>query len=102
VRIDLYDALRQKILNTLSLAPAKQFFHSSQLQRAKADFGVLNGRVLMISNSERLSDGKIAIIFHEKIGLLWIVFGCIFIIVALLNFFGKANIDRSYKKASSS
>lgn len=68
----------------LILAPARQFFHSSKLQRVKADFGLLNQHVVMITNSETLPDGRIAITFHEKMGLLWLVFGCSLIVASLL------------------
>jgi cytochrome c-type biogenesis protein CcmF len=68
----------------LILNPAKQFFHSSQLQRAKADFGLLNKRIVMITNIEHFPDERVAIIFHEKSGLLWLVFGCGLIVLAIL------------------
>ncbi|MES2252358.1 MAG: cytochrome c biogenesis protein CcsA [Pseudomonadota bacterium] len=70
--------------NSLILTPARQFFHSSQLQRVKADFGLLGQHVLMITNIERLSNSSIAITFHEKSGLLWLVLGCGLIVMSVL------------------
>jgi c-type cytochrome biogenesis protein CcmF len=69
---------------TLTLTPARQFFHSSKLQRVKADFGFLNQRVVMITNIETLPDARTAITFHEKMGLLWLVLGCGLIVISLL------------------
>ncbi len=69
---------------SLTLTPSRQFFHSSKLQRVKADFGLLNQRVVMITNIETLPDARIAITFHEKLGLIWLVLGCGLIVVSLL------------------
>jgi cytochrome c-type biogenesis protein CcmF len=69
---------------SLTLTPARQFFHSSQLQRVKASFGVLRSRVFIISNIEMLDNGRVAVTLHEKYGLLWLVLGCVLIIAALL------------------
>ena len=68
----------------LILTPARQFFHSSKLQRVKADFGLLNQRVVMITNIETLPDARVAITFHEKFGLIWLVIGCGLIVISLL------------------
>ena len=77
---------REEGTNTpsLTLTPARQFFHSSQLQRVKASFGVLRSRVFIISNIEMLDNGRVAVTLHEKHGLLWLVLGCVLIIAALL------------------
>ena len=72
--------------HTLILTPARQFFHTSQLQRAKADFGLLDQRIVMITNIESAPDGGLIIIFHEKCGLLWLVLGCGLIVLAILMF----------------
>lgn len=68
----------------LVLTPARQFFHSSKLQRVKVDFGFLNQRIVMITNIETLPDARVAITFHEKLGLLWLVFGCGLVVLVLL------------------
>ncbi|MES2607597.1 MAG: cytochrome c biogenesis protein CcsA [Pseudomonadota bacterium] len=83
IRIELTDS-KTTSKETLILAPAKQFFYSSKLQRVKADFGLLNKRVVIITNIETLPDARIAITFHEKSGLLWLIFGCGLIVFSLL------------------
>jgi len=69
---------------SLVLTPARQFFHRAQLQRVKADVGLLGQRVLMITNIERLSNDTIAITFHEKSGLLWLVLGVLLSVMSIL------------------
>lgn len=96
IRVDLL-AFDDSVLKTLYLTPGKQFFHSSKLQRAKADFGLLNNRILLISTIERLSDTQIAIVFHEKMGLLWIVCGCILMISGLLFFASRKSLNVFFK-----
>ena len=83
VRIERIDRKTASI-KTLTLTPARQFFHSSKLQRVKTDFGSLNQRIVMITNIETLSDARIAITFHEKLGLIWLVLGCGLIVISLL------------------
>lgn len=90
VRIEFLDGKTMRA-KTLILTPVRQFFHSSKLQRVKADFGLLNQRVVMITNIETLPDACVAITFHEKLGLLWLVFGCSFIVTSLL----AARVKRS-------
>lgn len=85
--------------NSLILMPARLFFHSSKLQRVKSDFGLLNQHIVMITNSETLPDGHIAITFHEKMGLLWLVFGCCLILASLIMFsFSKTKKSNNNKK----
>jgi cytochrome c biogenesis factor len=67
-----------------TLTPARQFFHSSKLQRVKASFCLIDAYILMISNIETLSDGRAAITVHEKFGLLWLVLGCALAVFGVL------------------
>ena len=69
----------------LVLQPAKQYFHASQLQRSKADFGLIDkGGIVLISSIEPLTEHTMAITFHEKNGLLWLCLGVLLIGIAML------------------
>ncbi len=69
----------------LVLQPAKQYFHASQLQRSKADFGLIDrGKIVLITSIEPLTEHTMAITFHEKNGLLWLCLGVLLIEIAML------------------
>ncbi len=81
----------------LTLKPAKQYFHTSQLQRPKADFGMIDrGKIVLITSIEPLTENTMAITFHEKSGLIWLCLGVFLVGFAML--WGVINKPCAYRQ----